>query len=104
LGLRELTKLFRETRAVDRLSLSLRAGEHDCAARTIGVRKTTTLRMIAGLVEPTAGEILLDDRSITPIPAHRRNIGMLFQNYALFPPYDGGRERLLRVGGARPSA
>jgi ABC-type Fe3+/spermidine/putrescine transport system ATPase subunit len=41
--------------------------------------------MIAGLVEPTAGEILLDDRSITQIPAHRRNIGMLFQNYALFP-------------------
>ena len=50
-----------------------------------GCGKTTTLRMIAGLVEPSAGEIFLDDRPITGIPAHRRNIGMLFQNYALFP-------------------
>ena len=50
-----------------------------------GCGKTTTLRLIAGLVEPSAGEILLDDRPITQLPAHRRNIGMLFQNYALFP-------------------
>jgi spermidine/putrescine ABC transporter ATP-binding subunit len=50
-----------------------------------GCGKTTTLRMIAGLVAPSAGEIFLDDRPITGIPAHRRNIGMLFQNYALFP-------------------
>ena len=50
-----------------------------------GCGKTTTLRMIAGLIEPTAGEIFLDDRPITRLPAHRRNIGMLFQNYALFP-------------------
>jgi putative spermidine/putrescine transport system ATP-binding protein len=50
-----------------------------------GCGKTTTLRMIAGLVEPSAGEILLDDRPITRLPAHRRNVGMLFQNYALFP-------------------
>jgi putative spermidine/putrescine transport system ATP-binding protein len=41
--------------------------------------------MIAGLVDPTAGEIFLDGRPITTVPAHRRNIGMLFQNYALFP-------------------
>jgi putative spermidine/putrescine transport system ATP-binding protein len=50
-----------------------------------GCGKTTTLRMIAGLVEPSAGDIFIDDRPITQIPAHRRNIGMLFQNYALFP-------------------
>jgi len=50
-----------------------------------GCGKTTTLRMIAGLVEPNAGQIFLDDRPITQLPAHRRNIGMLFQNYALFP-------------------
>jgi putative spermidine/putrescine transport system ATP-binding protein len=50
-----------------------------------GCGKTTTLRMIAGLVEPSAGQIFLDDRPITQLPAHRRNIGMLFQNYALFP-------------------
>ncbi len=50
-----------------------------------GCGKTTTLRMIAGLLDPSAGEILLDDRPITRLPAYRRNIGMLFQNYALFP-------------------
>lgn len=50
-----------------------------------GCGKTTTLRMIAGLTEPSVGEIFLDDRPITRLPAHRRNIGMLFQNYALFP-------------------
>lgn len=50
-----------------------------------GCGKTTTLRMVAGLIEPSAGEIFLDDRPISRLPAHRRNIGMLFQNYALFP-------------------
>ncbi len=50
-----------------------------------GCGKTTTLRMVAGLIEPSAGEIFLDDRPISRLPAYRRNIGMLFQNYALFP-------------------
>ena len=50
-----------------------------------GCGKTTTLRMVAGLIEPSAGEIFLDDRPISRLSAHRRNIGMLFQNYALFP-------------------
>jgi putative spermidine/putrescine transport system ATP-binding protein len=85
LRLRELTKQFRETRAVDRLSLSLEPGSMVALLGPSGCGKTTTLRMIAGLVEPSAGEILLNDRPITWIPAHRRNIGMLFQNYALFP-------------------
>ena len=50
-----------------------------------GCGKTTILRMIAGLLEPSAGEIYLDADPITRVPVHRRNIGMLFQNYALFP-------------------
>ena len=50
-----------------------------------GCGKTTTLRMIADLVEPNAGDIFIDDIRITRVPVHRRNIGMLFQNYALFP-------------------
>jgi putative spermidine/putrescine transport system ATP-binding protein len=50
-----------------------------------GCGKTTSLRLIAGLAEPDAGEIFLDGTRITRVPAHRRNIGMLFQNYALFP-------------------
>jgi putative spermidine/putrescine transport system ATP-binding protein len=83
--LRELTKLFGETRAVDRLSLSVEPGSIVALLGPSGCGKTTTLRMIAGLVQPAAGEILLNDRPITRVPVHRRNIGMLFQNYALFP-------------------
>jgi len=83
--LKELTKLFGETRAVDRVSLTIEPGSMVALLGPSGCGKTTTLRMIAGLVEPNAGEILLDDQSITHVPVHRRNIGMLFQNYALFP-------------------
>src|SRR5277367_5159152 len=80
--LSELTKLYGATRAVDRLSLSIAPGK---LLGPSGCGKTTTLRMIAGLVEPNAGDIFIDDRRITRVPVHRRNIGMLFQNYALFP-------------------
>ena len=83
--LKELTKLFGETRAVDRVSLTIEPGSMVALLGPSGCGKTTTLRMIAGLIEPNAGEILLDDRPITRVPVHRRNIGMLFQNYALFP-------------------
>jgi putative spermidine/putrescine transport system ATP-binding protein/spermidine/putrescine transport system ATP-binding protein len=83
--LSELTKLYGATRAVDRLSLSIAPGNMVALLGPSGCGKTTTLRMIAGLVEPNAGEILIDDRRITRVPVHRRNIGMLFQNYALFP-------------------
>ena len=81
----ELTKLFGTTRAVDRVSLSIAPGSMVALLGPSGCGKTTILRMIAGLVEPSAGEIFLDERAITRVPVHRRNIGMLFQNYALFP-------------------
>jgi putative spermidine/putrescine transport system ATP-binding protein/spermidine/putrescine transport system ATP-binding protein len=83
--LAELTKLFGATRAVDRVSLTIEPGSIVALLGPSGCGKTTTLRMIAGLVEPSAGDIILDERSITRVPVHRRNIGMLFQNYALFP-------------------
>src|SRR5882762_3060312 len=83
--LKELTKLFGSTRAVDRVSLTIEPGSMVALLGPSGCGKTTTLRMIAGLAEPSAGEIFLDERSITRVPVHRRNIGMLFQNYALFP-------------------
>src|SRR3954469_23331065 len=83
--LKELTKLFGETRAVDRVSLTIEPGGMVALLGPSGCGKTTTLRMIAGLVEPNAGDIILDGKPITHVPVHRRNIGMLFQNYALFP-------------------
>ena len=83
--LSELTKLYGATRAVDRLSLSIAPGNMVALLGPSGCGKTTTLRMIAGLVEPNAGDIFIDDKRITRVPVHRRNIGMLFQSYALFP-------------------
>ena len=83
--LRELTKLFGATRAVDRVTLAIEPGTIVALLGPSGCGKTTTLRMIAGLLQPDAGEILIDGRAITRVPVHRRNIGMLFQNYALFP-------------------
>src|SRR5258708_21059630 len=83
--LKELTKLFGATRAVDRVSLTIEPGSMVALLGPSGCGKTTTLRMIAGLLEPNAGEIYLDGSPITRVPVHRRNIGMLFQNYALFP-------------------
>jgi putative spermidine/putrescine transport system ATP-binding protein/spermidine/putrescine transport system ATP-binding protein len=83
--LRELTKLFGATRAVDRVSLAMEPGSIVALLGPSGCGKTTTLRMIAGLLQPDAGDITIDGRSITRVPVHRRNVGMLFQNYALFP-------------------
>ena len=85
LRLTELTKIFGASRAVDRVSLSIEPGSMVALLGPSGCGKTTTLRMIAGLIQPEAGEIFLDDRPVTRVPVHRRNIGMLFQNYALFP-------------------
>jgi putative spermidine/putrescine transport system ATP-binding protein/spermidine/putrescine transport system ATP-binding protein len=81
----ELTKLFGTTRAVDRVSLTIAPGSMVALLGPSGCGKTTILRMISGLLEPNAGEIFLDERAVTRVPVHRRNIGMLFQNYALFP-------------------
>jgi spermidine/putrescine ABC transporter ATP-binding subunit len=85
LRLAELTKIFGTSRAVDRVSLSIEPGSIVALLGPSGCGKTTTLRMIAGLLQPNAGEIYLDGEPISRVPVHRRNIGMLFQNYALFP-------------------
>jgi len=71
--------------AVDRLDLAIDRGEFVALLGPSGCGKTTTLRMIAGLVEPTGGRILLGGEELTAKPVHRRNIGMVFQSYALFP-------------------
>jgi spermidine/putrescine ABC transporter ATP-binding subunit len=63
----------------------MRRGEVVSLLGPSGCGKTTTLRMLAGLVEPSEGEIFVRGAPITRVPVHRRNVGMLFQNYALFP-------------------
>ena len=71
--------------AVKNFTLRVEPGEFVTLLGPSGCGKTTVLRTLAGLEEPDAGEILLDGRSLTALPAHRRRIGMVFQNYALFP-------------------
>jgi len=72
-------------RVVDQLDLEVFRGEFLTLLGPSGSGKTTTLMMLAGFEMPTAGEILLEGRSIGNLPPHRREIGMVFQHYALFP-------------------
>jgi len=70
---------------VKQLDLDIRRGEFLTLLGPSGSGKTTTLMMLAGFESPTAGDILLDGKPITRTPPHKRNFGMVFQNYALFP-------------------
>ena len=80
-----LTKRFGTAIAVDDLSIEIGEGELVSLLGPSGCGKTTTLRSIAGFDEPDVGQILFDGVDITSLPPERRNIGMVFQNYALFP-------------------
>ncbi|MGY8638506.1 ABC transporter ATP-binding protein [Bradyrhizobium sp. 14AA] len=74
-----------ETLVVKNLNLDIAAGEFLTMLGPSGSGKTTTLMMLAGFEAPTQGRILLEGRSLDNMPPHKRNIGMVFQNYALFP-------------------
>ena len=78
-------KKFGTFRAVDRLSLDIRAGEFFALLGPSGCGKTTLLRMLAGFETPDEGRILLDGKDIAQVPPHLRPVNMMFQNYALFP-------------------
>src|SRR5215468_5306095 len=87
--LRGLTKRYGSAAVVDDVSLTINHGTLVCLLGPSGCGKTTTLRLIAGFVEPTAGEIRVGDRVVsTPqktVPPERRNMSMIFQSYALWP-------------------
>ncbi len=83
--LSELCRQFGNVRALDRLSLELAPGELVAMLGPSGCGKTTALRALAGLESLNSGRILLDDRDITDLPANRRDMGMVFQAYSLFP-------------------
>ena len=89
LELKDVSKIFEKdgepVRAVDAVSLSVAPGEMVTFLGPSGCGKTTTLRMVAGFESPSGGEITLDGRDVTGLPVNRRDMGFVFQNYALFP-------------------
>ncbi len=85
LVLTDVQKRFGETVAVENFNLTAEKGEFVSFLGPSGCGKTTTLRMIAGFEQPTAGTISIDGRDVTRIPPNKRNVGMVFQSYALFP-------------------
>jgi putative spermidine/putrescine transport system ATP-binding protein len=85
LYLKGLTKRFGLVTAVDQVDLEIRRGEFLTLLGPSGSGKSTTLHLIAGFESPTEGEVYLEGRPISRVPPHRRGIGIVFQNYALFP-------------------
>ena len=85
LTLQGITRKFGDVTAVDDVSLEIARGEWFFLLGPSGCGKTTLLRLIAGFYAPDAGSILFDGQEVTRRPPHRRNTGMVFQNYALWP-------------------
>ena len=83
--LRQLHRRFGSTRALDGLSLTIAPGELVALLGPSGCGKTTALRVLAGFERPDSGEVLVDGREVSRLPAQRRDMGMVFQSYSLFP-------------------
>ncbi|MET9086617.1 ABC transporter ATP-binding protein [Streptomyces sp. NPDC004237] len=82
---RGLRREFGTTVALDGLDLTVRPGEFLALLGPSGCGKTTALRMLAGFEHPDSGAVLVDGEDVTEVPAHRRDAGMVFQSYSLFP-------------------
>lgn len=84
LSVKNLTKIFGNYKAVDNVNFDIKNGEFFSLLGPSGCGKTTIIRMIAGFEPPNGGDILIDGKSIVNIPIEKREIGVVFQNYALF--------------------
>ena len=85
LSVRNLGKDYGPARVVKSMDLEIERGEFVSLLGPSGCGKTTTLQMIAGFTEPTRGQVILDGRDLTDMPPEKRDIGVVFQSYALFP-------------------
>lgn len=85
ISIRGVAKTYGNTSAVSALDLEIAAGEFVTLLGPSGSGKTTTLMMIAGFTDPSAGEIRIGGREVTHLPPHKRSVGVVFQHYALFP-------------------
>ena len=83
-----VTKRFGEATAVEDLDLTVEQGEFFSLLGPSGCGKTTTLRMVAGFEQPTAGEVFLEGRPVATVPPYKRNVNTVFQSYALFEHLD----------------
>ena len=83
--LQNVVKLFDDVRAVDDVTLDIKKGELFFLLGPSGCGKTTCLRTVAGFYQPDSGNLYFDDRLMNDVPPHKRNTGMVFQNYALWP-------------------
>jgi spermidine/putrescine transport system ATP-binding protein len=83
--LRGLVKRYGATVALDGVSLGVRPGEFFTLLGPSGCGKTTSLRSVAGFVQPDAGDVFIEGARVNDVPPHRRRVGMVFQHYALFP-------------------
>jgi putative spermidine/putrescine transport system ATP-binding protein len=84
-SLRNLNKYYGDFAAVDNISLDIKDGEFLTFLGSSGSGKSTTLSMLAGFETPSSGEILVNGQSLVNVPPHKRDIGMVFQRYSLFP-------------------
>jgi spermidine/putrescine ABC transporter ATP-binding subunit len=85
LSLRQVSKQYGDAAAVHDVDLHIAPGEFVTLLGASGSGKTTTLMMIAGFTDPTSGDIFIDDKPVNGLPPSRRNLGVVFQNYSLFP-------------------
>jgi ABC-type Fe3+/spermidine/putrescine transport system ATPase subunit len=88
LRIEHVTKRFGSSVALNDVTFSIQANEYLSLLGPSGSGKTTLLRLIAGFEAPDAGQVTFEDRSLKGVPAHRRDIGFVFQNFALFPHLD----------------
>ncbi|MBQ8401432.1 MAG: ABC transporter ATP-binding protein [Clostridia bacterium] len=88
IALKNITVEFDGEKVLDDLSLTIRDGEFVTLLGSSGCGKTTTLRIIAGFLEPDSGELFLNGRNMHGVPPHKREVNTIFQRYALFPHYN----------------